>query len=308
VTRNSHYWDSGKPYLDSITFKAITSDVGRVTAVKGGQADIVADPPLNQVSALKSDSSLRLLTFTASELISIIVNAKQPPLDNAKVRRAIAIAIDRKAIVQSALFGTGKPANSFVVPPPALTFQDPNLNGFPYDPAMAKQLLSQAGVRLPLTVQGYFPQGAVQDAISTVMQQNLQAVGINLDIVRSDLVTIKSHLVAGTFGMASSGWDNFIGDPSVQVLFFEDPAYCCNADFSGYNDPAAAALANRAVAATDPDEAKSLYSQVQQSEATSSHVIPLYFPDLVFLTSKKVTGFSADPFGTYSFPTIAFIK
>ena len=60
------------------------------------------------------------------------------------------------------------------------------------------------------------------------------------------------------------------------------------------------------VATTDPAQAKQLYSQVQQSEAQSSHVIPLYFPDLVFLTSAKVTGFSSDPYGTYSYPTIAF--
>jgi peptide/nickel transport system substrate-binding protein len=308
VTRNTNYWDPGKPYLDSITFKVIGSDVGRANAVKGGQADIAADPPLNQVPTLKSDHSVRLLTFPASELISIIVNAKQPPLDNSKVRRAIAVAIDRKAIVQSALFGTGKPANSFVVPPSGLTYLDTTLDGFPYDPTQAKQLLASAGVQLPLTIQGYFPQGAVQDAISTVMEQNLAAINVKLDIVRSDLVTIKSHLVAGTFNLASSGWDNFIGDPSVQVLFFEDPAYCCKSDFSGYDDKAAADLANRAVAATDPAQAKSLYGQVQRSQADSSHVLPLYFPDLVFMTTTKVTGFSADPFGTYSYPTIAHTK
>ena len=305
VTKNKNYWDSGKPHLDSITFKVISSDVGRANAVKGGQADIAVDPPLNQIPTFKNDSTLKVLTFPASQLISMIVNAKQPPLTDPKVRRAIAIAIDRKAIVQAALFGTGEPANSFVVPPSGLTFLDTGLDGFPYDPNQAKQLLSQSGVKLPLKIQAYFPQGAVQDAISTVMQSNLQAVGINLDIVRSDLVTIKSHLVAGTFGLASSGWDNFIGDPSVQVLFFMDPAYCCKSDFSGYDDKAGAALANQAVAATDPTQAKALYSQVQKLQADSSHVIPLYYPDLVFLTTTKVTGFSSDPFGTYSYPTIA---
>jgi peptide/nickel transport system substrate-binding protein len=306
VVKNKSYWNSGRPYLDSITFKVIGTDVGRVTAVKGGQADIAVNPPLNQVSTLKGDSSVRLLTFPASELISIIVNAKQPPLDNPMVRRAVAISIDRNAVVQAALFGTGTPANSFIVPPAGQTYLDTSLKGFPFDQAQAKQLLASAGVKLPLTLQAYFPQGAVQDAISTVMQSNLQAVGINLDIVRSDLVTIKSHLVAGTFSLASSGWDNFIGDPSTQLLFFEDPSYCCKSDFSGYDDKAAAALANQAVATTDPAQAKQLYSQVQQSEAQSSHVIPLYFPDLVFLTSAKVTGFSSDPYGTYSYPTIAF--
>jgi peptide/nickel transport system substrate-binding protein len=305
VVKNKNYWDPGKPLLDSITFKVIGSDVGRANAVTGGQADVAVDLPLNQVGTVKANSSLSVLTFPAAQLISIIVNAKQPPLDNPKVRRAIAIAIDRNAIVQSALFGVGTAAKSFVVPPAGLTYLDESFDGFPFDQAQAKQLLAQAGVKLPLKVQAYFPQGAVQDAISTVMQSNLQAVGINLDIVRSDLVTIKSHLVAGTFGLASSGWDNFIGDPSVQVLFFQDPAFCCKADFSGYDDKAAAALANQAVSTIDPIQAKALYSQVQKMEADSSHVIPLYYPDLVFVTTSKVKGFTSDPFGTYSYPTIS---
>jgi peptide/nickel transport system substrate-binding protein len=305
VVRNKFYWEPGKPHLDSITFKVIGTDVGRADAVKGGQADIAVDPPLNQVPTLKSDSSVKLLTFPASDLISIIVNAKQAPLTNPQVRRALAIGIDRNAIVQAALFGTGTPANSFIVPPGSQTFLDPTFQGFPFDQNQAKQLLASAGVKLPLTLDAYFPQGAVQDAISTVMQSNLQAIGVNLNIIRSDLVTIKSHLVAGTFSFVSSGWDNFIGDPSTQVLFFEDPNYCCKSDFSGYDDKAAAALANQAVATTDPTQAKQLYLQVQQSEAQSSHVIPLYYPDLVFLTTSKVTGFSSDPYGTYSYTTMA---
>jgi len=210
--------------------------------------------------------------------------------------------------VRAALFGTGTPASTFIVPPASLTFQDTSITGFGYDPARARQLLAQSGLHLPLTVQAYFPQGAVQDAIATVMQQNLQAVGINLQIVRSDLVTIKSHLVAGTFQMASSGWDDFVGDPSEEPLFFEDPAYCCHDDFSNYADPAAASLAIRAVNATATGSAEALFRQVQQSEAASAQVIPLYYPHLVFLTTSHVTGFSADPFGTYSYPTIAFTK
>jgi peptide/nickel transport system substrate-binding protein len=305
VTRNKYYWQPGLPHASSITFKVIGSDVGRATAVEAGQADVAADPPLNQISTLRSNSSVRVLEFPASQLISIIINTKQAPVNNVKVREAIGTAIDRAAIVQAALFGTGTPATTFIVPPASLTLQDPSITGFGYDPAKAKQLLAGSGLHVPITIQAYFPQGAVQDAISTVMQQNLQAVGINLQIVRSDLVTIKSHLVAGTFQMASSGWDNFIGDPSEQPLFFEDPAYCCHDDFSNYADPAAATLANQAVNATASGTAQSLFQQLQQMEADSAQVIPLYYPHLVFLTSSHVTGFSADPFGTYSYPTIA---
>lgn len=308
VTRNPHYWQAGLPHLNSLTFKVIGSDVGRAAAVEGGQAQVVADPPLNQLSTLRSNSNVRVLTFPAAQLISIIINTKQAPVNNVKVREAIGMAINRNAIVQAALFGTGTAATTFIVPPASLTMQATGISGFGYNPAMAKQLLSQSGEHLPLTVQAYFPQGAVQDAISTVMQSDLQAVGIKLQIVRSDLVTIKSHLVAGTFQMASSGWDDFVGDPSEQPLFFEQPTYCCHDDFSNYTNAAATALALSAIGTTSTSAAVSLFRQVQQSEATSAQVIPLYYPKLVFLTAANVTGFSADPFGTYSYPTIALTK
>ena len=308
VTRNPHYWNPGKPYLDSLTFKVINTDVGRTTALKGGLADVVSDPALNQLGALKNDSTVRILTFPASQVDSLLLNTKKSPLDNAKVRRAIALAIDRKGIVKTALFGTGKVANTFIVPPPSLTFQDPSFDGFPYDPAQAKQLLSQSGVTLPVTIQAEFPPGALQDAVSTIVQQNLQAVGINLDIVRSDPVTVHDHQSSGSFNISTDTWGDFVGDPSEQLLFYEDPNYCCNDYFTNYSDPAAATLANQAAAVTDPAQAKAMFLQVQQLESQSSHVIPLFYAKFVFLTTTKVTGFTSDPFGTYSYSTIAFTR
>jgi peptide/nickel transport system substrate-binding protein len=308
VVKNQHYWNPGEPYLDSITFKVINADVGRTTALKGGQADIVSDPALNQLAGMKNDSSVRVLSFSASQVDSILLNVHQKPLDNVNVRRAIALAIDRSSIVKVALFGTGKAANTFIVPPPLLTYQDPSFNGFPYDPTQAKQLISQSGVTLPIKLQAEFPPGALQDAVSTVMQQNLQAIGINLDIVRSDPVTVHDHFVAGSFTISTDTWGDFIGDPSSQVLFYEDPNYCCNDYFTNYSDSAAATLANQAVAEIDPAKAKAMFLQVQQLESQSSHVIPLFYADFVFLTTSKVTGFKSDPFGTYSYATIAFTK
>jgi len=308
VVKNQHYWNTGRPYLDSITFKVIDSDVGRTTALKGGQADVVSDPALNALASLRKDASVRVLAFPASQVDSILLNIHRPPLDNTDVRRAIAIAIDRKAIVRTALYGTGTVANTFIVPPPTLTFQDPSFDGFPYDPAQAKQLLSQSGVTLPITLQAEFPPGALHDAVSTVMQQNLQAVGINLDIVRSDPVTVHDHQIAGTFTISTDTWGDFIGDPSSQVLFYEDPNYCCNSYFTNYSDAESATLANQAVNEIDPAKAKAMFLQVQQLEAKSSHVIPLFYAQFVFLTTTKVTGFQSDPFGTYSYASIAFTK
>ncbi|HLI77852.1 MAG TPA: ABC transporter substrate-binding protein [Acidobacteriaceae bacterium] len=89
VTRNKYYWQPGLPHLNSITFKVIGSDVGRAAAVEAGQADVAADPPLNQVPALRQNNSVRVLEFPAAQLISVIINTQQAPVNNVKVREAI---------------------------------------------------------------------------------------------------------------------------------------------------------------------------------------------------------------------------
>jgi peptide/nickel transport system substrate-binding protein len=307
VTRNSHYWQSGLPYLNSITFSVIPADVARATAVEGGQADVVPDPPLNQVSALKANPNLRVLTFPSSFVMTVVTNVKKPPLDNESLREAISLAVDRAAIVKTGLFGAGTPATTFIVPPPSQTFQNPALNLYVYNPTKARQILQQSGLKQPINLSLIVSQGSAQDAIAAVMQQDLQAIGIRVSIIRQDLVTSKSNINTGNYMMGTTIWSDYIGDPSIQVLFWVDPAYCCNAFFTNYDNPSNIATAHAAVNAS-PSQAKTLFDQVQQNLAVSAHAIPLYYPYFVYVTTSHVTGFKIDPFGTIEYATLGFTK
>jgi peptide/nickel transport system substrate-binding protein len=308
VSRNPYYWEAGHPYLDSITFVATPSDIARATAVTGGQADISEDPPLNQVASLKANSAVQVYVVPASQVETIVTNVKEAPLDNEKIRQAISLAIDRSAIVKAALFGYGSAASTFIVPPPGETLQDTSLNLYPYNPTMAKALVQQSGIPTPIDVTFSLSQGAAQDAIAAVVQQDLQVIGINVNIVRSDFDTSETGIKTGNFKMATTYWTDYIGDPSEQPLFWMDPAYCCEAEFTFYDDPTAVALAHQAVNATDTAQAKSLFDQVQESVATSAHAIPLYYPDDVYVSSSKVAGFAANPFGYWYFDDFGFKK
>jgi peptide/nickel transport system substrate-binding protein len=301
VTRNPHYWEKGRPYLNSIDFHVVPADTARATAVVGGQATLAEGPPLNQLASLKANPAVKTYVFPSTLVELVPLNVTKPPLNNEKVREAISLAIDRPGIVKAGLFGYGTPASTFLVGPPGQTFQNTSLNLYPFNLAKAKQLLQQSGVPLPVHLQFGVSQGVAQQAISTVMQSDLAKIGIQLSVLQRDFVSNENALDSGNFTMNTTFWGNFIGDPSEQPLFWMDPAFCCKSYFTGFNDPASIALVHQAVDANTAAAARPLFDQVQQKVAQTAHAIPLYFPKLTYVASPNLVGFEANPYGTYPF-------
>jgi ABC-type transport system substrate-binding protein len=163
-------------------------------------------------------------------------------------------------------------------------------------------------VPLPIHLQFGVSQGLAQQAISTIMQADFAKIGIDLNVLQRDFVSNENALDSGNFTMNSTYWGNFIGDPSEQPLFWMDPAFCCQAYFTFFKDPAAIALAHRAVNATTVSAAKPLFDLVQKSVAQTAHAIPLYFPELTYVASPKLVGFEANPYGTYPFEQFSLSK
>jgi ABC-type transport system substrate-binding protein len=86
-----------------------------------------------------------------------------------------------------------------------------------------------------------------------------------------------------------------------------DPAYCCGAFFTNYNNPPDIAAAHAAVNASSAN-AKALFDQVQRNMAKSAHAIPIYYPYFVYVTTSRVSGFQINPFGTIEYATLGFTK
>jgi peptide/nickel transport system substrate-binding protein len=308
VTRNPQYWRAGYPKLDAITFKVYTDDQARVDAVIGGQAQLADNPPPNQLASLKSNSQVRVLTFPYSRMDPIVLNTHVAPLGNELVRRAISLAIDRAAIVKVGLFGYGKPANTFLVGPSALTYQDTASNYYPYDPTEAKKLLARSGVKLPINLNLTVSQSTIQTVIAEIVKANLQQIGIKVNIVRGELATTDNDINLDRFQMSTTNWEDYSPDPSVQPEFAIDPAYCCNAYFSYYKNPTDVALLHKALAASSSTTRRQLFDQVQQRMAQAAYLLPLFFPSQSFVVSPKLAGFFAYPNNFMAFEDWGLLK
>jgi peptide/nickel transport system substrate-binding protein len=308
VVKNPYYWQPGKPYLNQITFNTVSSDIARANAVQGDTAQLAIAPPGNQVATLKSATGEKVYEFPYSEAQVLLLNTKVPPLNNQLVREAISFAMDRAGIVKTGLFGLGTPAPTFIVGPPAETNQDTALNLYSFDLSKARALMKQSGVKTPITLPLVVYNGSAESAIGTIAQADLAKIGINAKVTEEDYNTAASAMSAGHYTMLSNNWDDYVGDASEQPLFWTDPAFCCASYFTNYANPQQIALVHRAVAATAPAQVKALYDQVQRSVAVTDQVIPLYYPTSVFVASSKLTGFTANPFGTWSYPDMALSK
>ncbi len=306
VARNPHYWDkAAAPKLDKITLQIVTDDTARATAVLGGQADIALSPPANQVPSFQANSSVRVSMVTSSIVEIICLNLTKYPFTNEKVRQAVSLALDRNKIIQSGLFGYGVPTTTYLVGPPKDTFQDTSLNLYPYNLARAKQLMKQSGVKTPLTVPFELSTGTAQQAILTVAQADLASIGIHLSPIIKDSASVDNDIIGEKYTMNTTFWGDVSADPSIQPLFAIDPAYCCNAYFTGLRDPSLVTLTRQAVTTTSRGTAQGLYNQVQIRFAQDASLIPLYYPKLIHLLSSKVIGFNVNPYGFYDWSKMA---
>jgi peptide/nickel transport system substrate-binding protein len=305
VVRNPNYWQEGKPMLDALTFQVFADDSARVTAVRGGRADLVEGPPPNQLAELGADAKLQTFVFPSTRVDLIAANTKKPPLDDAKVRQAISLAINRQAIVEAGLFGSGEPATTYLVGPPELTLQNTGLDLYPYDPERAKQLLQEAGAqnaKVTLTIS----EGTVQSVIGEIVKQNLADVGIEATILRKDLASAENDIAGLNYQLSTTFWSDYLPEPTVQPQFAIDPAYCCKAYFTEYDNPAHVKVVKDAIAETDPAARKQAFDDVQRAIAEAANVLPLFFPKLTFVGTAEVAGFHAYPNNMYAFEELGF--
>lgn len=301
LKRNPTYWEQGLPKLNTITLVALGDDSARATAVQSGRADIAAEPPPNQLESLKSNSEITVIQAAAARVDNIAVNTKIPALANDDLRRAISLGIDRDAIVKAGLFGTAQPANTFIVGPPALKYQVTDENFYPYDPEQAKALVAKSGLPTPISLDLLISDGSEQSAIGEVIKQNLAAIGIEINITRADINTTEAAIGNQDFTLATTFWTDYQPEPTIQPLFAIDPDYCCDAYLSGYSNAEHIAVLKEAIAATDEAKRVSLFAEVQKNMAQDANVIPLYFKDQVFLTTKKVAGFFPYPNNLFAY-------
>ena len=208
--RNPDYWIPDRPYVDAVDVKVVTDAKALLSALKSGQvdyADGLGSLDIENLTKNEGFSAIRLEGAEQQFYVGSNVNAK--PLDDVRLRKAIAYALDRDRVVEEVLRGSGYAIN-LPWPKYSPAFDEQANRTYALDPAKAKDLVAEVG-RIPTIPLTYNPTPA-QSATAAIVQANLAAVGITVELDPVDGAQFVKQLIGAKFKglwMATHSWAQY---------------------------------------------------------------------------------------------------
>jgi peptide/nickel transport system substrate-binding protein len=298
LKKNPHYWQQGKPALDSVTWKVVPDDNSRAIQLQGGQAHINEAPPYSSLQQLQNTPNLAVDLFPSTRTDFVLMNQTRKPYADVHVRRAISYAIDRKALVKNILFGHGTPANSFMMP--AGPFYDKNSPGLSFDMDKARQEMAMSSVPNGFTTTWLASSGdSVDSAIAQIVQASLKELKITMKIQNVDASAQHDLLTNLNYDIAHSYWTNDLADPDELAQYALDPASGGHSFNTGFNDKTLTGLVHQAEKEFDKTKRQNLYDEIQQQAAASAFLAFLFYVPFPYSRSSSVHGFKVLPTGYY---------
>ncbi len=309
------YWE-GPAHIQTVRVRVI-SDMNALQAeLRAGRVDIAPLPTSLSPDAVKllgQDPNLNVFSFPGSNLNLLTFNTASPPLDNVKVRQAIAFAIDRESMIKNLLLGFGKLAHS-ILPEESWAFTPGTT--YNYDPAMSKKLLDEAGFKDPDGdgPQMRFPKPLVYKVSGSsisgrnyagVIQNYLKTVGIPVEILTPEQNTVFDEVRRGNFQIFYSQWVGGNQDP----IFFKDlfatseiPSETrASRNRSRFSNKELDALLEEAVNTMDRQKAAELYKKIQEIVSREVPVLPLWYQANIVIARKNVGNIQVNASGDWSF-------
>jgi len=178
LLRNADYWGRA-PKLRAVTFRFIADPTAAYAAMRAHDIDLFPDFPAPETLAqLRADDGLKVVVGPTEGEVILAMNARAGPLSDVRVRRALSLAIDRRAIIDGAMYGHGVPIGSHF-PPQSPDYVD--LTGLsPHDPARARALLAEAGFPGGMTLTLKLPPPSYARRSGEIIAAQLRAVGVRV--------------------------------------------------------------------------------------------------------------------------------
>lgn len=298
LKRNPSYWGARKPALDAIVFQAIPDESSIVAGLRTGQVHFAEFASGLSFQVARGIASVEALRAPSTRWVVLDLAGDQEPTSKLEVRQAIALALDRPAILQIAGAGLGQRLG---VLPPGLTYWAVPWSELPNqqrDVAKARALLQKAGYagRVPMKLRNIVGFPALAAAVPVIVD-NLREAGIDVTVETVDGgVWIKDWVVPQS-PPTMNEWGGFVDpDQAFHRHFHSAPG---GKDFRRWKNARADELLDIGRTTLDRARRKQLYDQLQRLIAEDPITIPLYSPDLLYAMQKAVKGFEPHPTGFY---------
>jgi peptide/nickel transport system substrate-binding protein len=305
---NDNYFD-GRPNIDTMTVRVYGTPEVAFQALKKGEIDMYSQfQPADYTTAKKLSNVNVYDWYQAAGLWSYVgFNLRHAALKDINVRRALAYACDRKGMIETAIYGLGKPIYSTMVQESPV--YNPNVEHYDFDPNKSRDLLRQAGYTLDsnkrlvkdgrqLSFKMLYPTSSKpREAIATILKQQLGDLGIALDVQGLEFQAYVSAIQSEPFDwdLQLGGWSSTIDPYFTYQLWSEKSIPDLNA--GAYVNKQVEDLFTQGSKAFDLDQRKQIYGQIQQILASDAPYAFLYENQSYAGVNKKVGGITPSPLG-----------
>lgn len=304
--RHKNYWrEQAKP--EQLVFDIVPNNARRMAKLFTHECDVVAFPRVAELGLISQRPDVDVQESTSMNVGFWAFNTAQPPFDNAKVRLALAMAINREAILQAVYFGYATAANS-VLPPTSWAY-NAQLPQLPFDQTRAKALLAEAGYAngfsmdiWAMPVQRLYNPNALK--MAEMMQADLAQIGVRATIVSYEWNSFRRKLSNNEHDSVLIGWSADNADPDN---FFR-PLLSCSAAQTGTNranwcDANFDSLISQALLTTDQKQRRSYYMAAQQYLAEQMPLLSIAHSQRFQALNSEISGIDINPYGGISLAT-----
>jgi len=297
LAANADYF-MGKPAIDTLVFYSPTGDVTvqGANALLDGRATLSAIP-IDRIEEFRARGGITLLRWQDLTLSFLGMNAAIPPLNDTRVRQAVAMAIDRQAMLDV------QPEGKFLaqgIVPAGLPGYSPVQRTYPHDLEKARRLLSEAGYGPghPLPALHLYRRATTDPKlreIDSTLVRSLAEAGISLQVHELNWEKLNDMIIGRKAALFSLSWVADIPDPDtfLRALFYSSSS----TNYFHYANARVDSLLDVARAADDPAVRQSAYDRAEQTILHDAPFVPLFHPTSFVALRDNVVGLEMNPLG-----------
>jgi len=298
LEKNPAYWKYPVK-IERVIYRPIVEDQARLTELLTGQLDLIVGVPADFVGQLEKDPKVMVLKQTGAHVWYLGMNNQKKPFDDKRVRQALNYAVNKDAIVRDVLKGTGSLSKGPVLP--STWGADAALKAYPYDPQRAKKLLAEAGYPNGFTTTLWVPESGsgmqAPVAMSTVMQSNLKAVGVNVTLQTMEWGAYLTKLRSKEQELFALSWMAGTEDPDMVMypLLHSSQWTPVGPNRALYKNARFDELLQQARLTTDQAKRAQLYREAQRILVDDAPWVFIDHEIQIAAFAKRVQGFKLHP-------------
>ncbi len=290
LVKNENYFVEGRPYLDAVEMHLFPDLAAETTNFLSGTMDVMLNVQQADFARIAGSPGVTALKVPSGRFVNVVMRQDQPPFDDVRVRKALAMSVDRQLLVDIVLEGLGRPARDNILSPEFPHYVEPP--EIPYDPAAARALLAEAGhpdgIDITLVASN---RPAIRGQVAIAIKQMAAPAGFNIDVESMPHDTYLANVwKKGNFYMAYWGMQP-TEDGAFTLLLTSDAAF----EDTAWHNAEFDALVAKGRSTLDPAERAQAYADAQALIQRDTPYIIAFFQDVLTANRDNVHGWTVHP-------------